>query len=179
MISTAGTCVDYKLAAEISPWGRMLHWKSVVIVSVMFLCNLVVSLKVLPQLYKEGNYRTITYYAIFMSSVFGVIMIYREFIVAYQDDWKQNNPERFNRVLISYLVSCEMVLYVGIIGEIFHQAWLMRQSINSRLKPKERKLVINIGATTIGSEQDVHLINSPLSLRRHSLDGPLSTDPNH
>lgn len=80
-----------------------------------------------------------------MSLVFEIIMVYREFIVAFQDEWKVHDPDKFNRVMISYIVCGEMVLYVGIIGEIFHQAWLMRKLINSRLKPRPRpQLNVNV-----------------------------------
>jgi len=61
-------------------------------------------------------------------------MIYREYIVFYQDRLKKFNPVKFNRVMISYFACFELVFMVFTIGEIFHQSYLIRRMVLQKSK---------------------------------------------
>ena len=100
----------------------------------MLVCNTLISLKVLPVLQKQINSTSVTYFAIFMCFIFEVIILYREYIVASQDNLKEFKQKRFKRVLITYFTFCELVLYLGLIGEIVHQTFLMRKKAQDRIK---------------------------------------------
>ena len=61
-------------------------------------------------------------------------MSYREYIVFFQDRLKEFNPTKFNRVMISYFACFELVFMVFIIGEIFHQSYLIRGKVLQKSK---------------------------------------------
>ena len=124
-ISTTAICVNYEVTL-IDNWSSFFEIKSIVIISIVLICHTVISIIVLPVFYKQINYSSIIAFAIFLCFLFEVIMLYREYINTSQAIIKEDNPKRWNRVMISYFAVCEMTLYVGLIGEIFHQAYLMR-----------------------------------------------------
>ena len=118
-ISTTAVCVNYEVTLK-DNWSYFFEIKSIVIISIVLICHTVISIIVLPVFYKQINYSSIIAFAIFLSLLFEVIMLYREYIDTMQATIKVDDPERWNRVMISYFATCEMTLYVGLIGEIFH-----------------------------------------------------------
>ena len=123
--STTAICVNYKITLS-DAWSGFFKLKSIIIISIVLICHTVISVIVLPVFYKQINYSSIIAFAIFLCFLFEVIMLYREYIDTMQGTIKEDDPDRWNRVMISYFAVCEMTLYVGLIGEIFHQAFLMR-----------------------------------------------------
>ena len=118
-ISTTAICVNYEVTLN-DNWSYFFAIKSIVIISIVLICHTFISIIVLPVFYKQINYSSIIAFAIFLSLLFEVIMLYREYIDTMQASIKVDDPERWNRVMISYFATCEMTLYVGLIGEIFH-----------------------------------------------------------
>lgn len=141
-ISTTAICVNYEVTLR-DDWSKFFEIKSIIIISIVLVCHTVISIIVLPVFYKQINYSSIIAFAIFLSLLFEVIMIYREYIDTMQSKIKVEDPKRWNRVMISYFATCEMTLYVGLIGEIFHQAYLMRKRTNRYKGPSSPKLEIN------------------------------------
>ena len=121
VFNTTAICVDYTLANSGNEiWSDIFTIKSVVIITTMLTCHLLISLIVLPEFKKRINYNTVTWYAIIVSIFFAGIMFYREYIVFEQDKLKKEHPSKFNIVMITYFACFEMVFMVFIIGEIFH-----------------------------------------------------------
>ena len=141
-ISTTAICVNYEVTLRYD-WNKFFEIKSIIIISIVLLCHTVISIIVLPVFYKQINYSSIIAFAIFLSLLFEVIMIYREYIDTMQSKIKVEDPKRWNRVMISYFATCEMTLYVGLIGEIFHQAFLMRKRTKKYTGPASPRLEIN------------------------------------
>ena len=141
-ISTTAICVNYEVTLR-DDWSSFFEIKSIIVISIVLLCHTVISIIVLPVFYKQINYSSIIAFAIFLSLLFEVIMIYREYIDTMQSKIKVEDPKRWNRVMISYFATCEMTLYVGLIGEIFHQAFLMRKRTKKHTVPASPKLEIN------------------------------------
>ena len=117
---TAAVCYKWELVLQDSIWDEIFRIKALCIITIMFICNTFVSIKVLPILEKQINSASVTYFAIFMCAIFEVIILYREYIVAAQDNLKEHEPTRFKRVFITYFCFCEIILYIGLIGEIVH-----------------------------------------------------------
>ena len=144
IMSTTTLCVDYDAELD-NGWSEFFMIKSLFIITTVLIEHTIISIIVLPVFYKQINYSSIICFAIFLCFMFEIILIYRVFIIIQQNDWKENNSERWRNVMISYFTCFEMVLYAGLIGEIFHQAFLMRtrakayirQSINTNEESKD------------------------------------------
>ena len=78
-ISTTSICINYKITLKDS-WTYFFEIKSITIISIVLFFHTVISIKVLPVFYKQINYSSIIAFAIFLSLLFEVIMIYREYI---------------------------------------------------------------------------------------------------
>lgn len=63
---------------------------------------------------------------------FEIIMLYRIYINAFQEKEKEEKPDIWKFVMVTYFISCEVMLYVILIFEIIHQTCKMK-SINRRL----------------------------------------------
>ena len=133
-LETGVVCSNYQIVLTDNFWDRCFRWKSIAIITTMLICNTVISIVVLPVLYKQINSKSVTWFAIFMCVIFECIIAFREYIVTQQDHLKEDNQEGFRDVLIIYCTCCELLLYMGIIGEIFHQIFTMRKEVITRLK---------------------------------------------
>ena len=134
LFETVAVCVDWEIIEDDSIWSSILRYKAIFLITVMLFSNTLISVKTLPELWKQVNMKSVIGFAIFMCVMFELIIIYREYIVACQDNLKHGHRTRFRRVLISYFTCCELVLYFGLIGQMIHQTILMRNKAFGKMK---------------------------------------------
>ena len=65
---------------------------------------------------------SITKEAWFILLIFEVIMLYRIYIIAFQDELKENasTKQAWSNVMITYFSCCEIILYLFLLGVIVH-----------------------------------------------------------
>ena len=140
-MNTIVVCIDYNVLTY-DAWNTMSLAKSEVIIVMSLFCNTMIAVKVLPLMRKSLGWSSITVEALFMLSIFEVIMCYRMVIIGFQSDLKHRamNKEDGSQtawyvVMITYFSCCEMVLYCFLIFEIMHQVCTISKASKAHRTP--------------------------------------------
>ena len=73
-------CADYLVLLGNSWASSLLRWKSELVLAVSIIFNTIISLVVLPELRKHVGYRSFTFFAIAMSVLIEMTLIYQVYI---------------------------------------------------------------------------------------------------
>lgn len=100
---------------------------SIIVISIMLICNTVISIKTLPEANRSINYRGVVYFSCFMCFIWEFTLIFRIYINYQQVALKIEESKVFKIVMITYFTFCELVVFTTLVLEIIHQTYVLRK----------------------------------------------------
>ena len=138
---TTVICANYNvITQEDGGLAQVLVIKSAFIVWISLFLNSVISIVVIPEIRKQAGFKLISWYIIIMCSAFEMILIFRAWIVVYQRDMKEEQPELWRKIMISYFTCCELLFYTFVIGQIVLQTYKRAQIGKLRKRLRENSI---------------------------------------